>query len=254
MQWLLATDLDNTLVGDDAALDRLNERLRVARSSQNAYLVYATGRSRQSYGQLCTTTPLLEPDVLIAAVGTEIYQAGSEIPDAAWSAQLQDHWDRSLVQQVVTEQFTVLSPQTESEQRPFKASYFLDPAIADAVIADLTEALQTEGIQAQFIYSGGKDLDIVPQTANKGKALQFVRAQYGVDASQTVACGDSGNDIALFSEDNHRGILVGNAQPELLQWHHANPSGDRYLAQAAYAAGILEGLVFFGFVADQTLV
>ncbi len=54
--------------------------------------------------------------------------------------------------------------------------------------------------------------------------MQFLQKQWGFDLKQTVACGDSGNDLALFSVGEERGIIVGNAQPELLQWHKANPA------------------------------
>nr|MBA2749314.1 HAD hydrolase family protein [Tatlockia sp.] len=69
-----------------------------------------------------------------------------------------------------------------------------------------------------------------------------------IDAMQTVVCGDSGNDISLFSYNEERGIIVGNAKSELLQWHNANPANYHYLAQAFCAGGILEGLNHFGFI------
>lgn len=68
-----------------------------------------------------------------------------------------------------------------------------------------------------------------------------------IDPAQTVVCGDSGNDIALFA-GAERGIIVGNASYELLQWHNDNPADHHYLAEAACAGGILEGLNYFGFL------
>jgi sucrose-6-phosphatase len=97
------------------------------------------------------------------------------------------------------------------------------------------------------IYSSDRDLDILPDRADKGKALTYVRELLGFAPDRTVACGDSGNDIALFTE-NTRGIIVGNARSELMHWHQTHPNPDRYLAQADCAAGILEGLQHFGFI------
>jgi sucrose-6-phosphatase len=251
MRSLLITDLDNTLVGNLEALNLLNGRLIEARQQRDLLLVYSTGRSLTSYRHLCTITPLLTPDILITAVGTEIYKGAQEPPNAQWSAKLQQNWDRALVEQIAS-QFMALKPQSNPEQRPFKASYFLDVAkaahqeSAPQVMAELSEALQAQELSCQLIYSGSKDLDILPQGANKGKAMQFVQAQYGIDDTHTVACGDSGNDIALFG--NNKGIIVGNAQPELLSWHAQNPASHRYLATASYAAGMLEGLVHFEFL------
>jgi sucrose-6-phosphatase len=245
MQWLLVTDLDNTLVGDDDALETLNKRLEKAREQAHIVLVYSTGRSLTSYRQLCENTHLLPPDILITSVGTEIYESGNEHPNVQWSEHLQPQWNHDLVLKIAS-QFDALKPQDEPEQRPFKASYFLEAVIADQVIAELSDALQKEGLSAQLVYSGGIDLDILPQAANKGKAMQFVQTQLGIAPPRTVACGDSGNDIALFTGKENRGIIVGNAQPELLDWHAQTPSPYRYLARSSYAAGILEGLHYFG--------
>jgi sucrose-6-phosphatase len=244
---LLITDLDNTLVGNLEALNLLNDRLMEARQQQEILLVYSTGRSLTSYRHLCTTTPLLTPDVLITSVGTEIYRSGQALADAEWSTQLQQNWDRSLVQQVAS-QFKSLNPQPEPEQRPFKVSYFLDVDMAESVMAEVAEALRSQGLSCQLIYSGGKDLDILPEGADKGKAMQFVQAQYEIGDTHTVACGDSGNDIALFGKN--KGIIVGNAQSELLSWHAQNLAAHRYLATAQYAAGMLEGLMHFGFLPE----
>lgn len=242
MRSLLITDLDNTLVGDLAALNLLNDRFIEARQQQEIILVYSTGRSLTSYRQLCATVSLLPPDMLITAVGTEIYEGNGAHLNTQWSNQLIQNWDRTLVEEIAG-QFMVLEPQPEPEQRPFKVSYFLDAAIASPIIAELSDVLRSQGVSCQLIYSGGKDLDILPQNADKGKAMQFVQSQFEISDTHTVACGDSGNDIALFGQN--RGIIVGNAQPELLNWHHQNPAPHHYLATAHFAAGILEGLSHF---------
>lgn len=243
MRSLLITDLDNTLVGDAVALNLLNDRFIQAKRQQDILLVYSTGRSLTSYRHLCTEAPLLPPDVLVTSVGTEIYVGEDVHLNSEWSAQLQQNWERALVQDIAA-QFKALRPQPSPEQRPFKVSYFLEAAIAPQVMAEVSAALHAQGLSCQLIYSGSKDLDILPKNANKGKAMQFVQAQFEVEDAHTVACGDSGNDIALFGKN--RGIIVGNAQPELLHWHQQNPAPHRYLATAHYAAGILEGLEHFG--------
>ncbi len=183
----------------------------------------------------------------MTAVGTEVYFPGQETPDPHWSAQLQTHWDRALVVSI-TQQFPDLMPQPEPEQRPFKVSFFLQAAVTSEVLPALEAAFQTQQLPVKLVYSGGKDLDVLPPAGDKGQAMQFVRQTLGIAATQTLACGDSGNDIALFSAGEERGLIVGNAQSELRQWHAANPSDHRHLAQAHYAAGILEGLYHFQFL------
>jgi sucrose-6F-phosphate phosphohydrolase len=246
-QFLFVTDLDNTLVGDDQALAELNRHLKMHRQEHGTKIVYATGRSPTLYRQLQTEKHLLEPDALIAAVGTEIYLNGSDTPDSGWFQRLSQGWDRDVVV-AASAHFADLVAQPDSEQRPFKVSFFLTQAVAVEVLPQLESLLQQQGLDIKLIYSTGQDLDILPRHSDKGQAMQFLRQQWGIEPEQTVACGDSGNDVALFSVGEERGIIVGNAQPELLEWHNANPSAHHYLANASCAGGIIEGLNHFGFL------
>ncbi|MEX0270509.1 sucrose-phosphate phosphatase [Leptolyngbyaceae cyanobacterium UHCC 1019] len=244
--FLFVTDLDHTLVGDDAAMVELNRILGDHRQQHGTKIVYSTGRSLSSYRQLKAEKPLLDPDGLIVSVGTEIYSAGSDSPDPIWAEVLSTHWDRDQVV-AIANQFD-LTPQPTAEQRPFKVSYFLAEAIAVNLLPKLQALLDAKGLETQLVYSGGKDLDILPRRANKGKAMIFLREQLAISPDRTVACGDSGNDLSMFCDRPERGIIVGNAMPELLTWHYANPSCDRYLAKKSCAGGILEGLHHFGFL------
>jgi sucrose-6F-phosphate phosphohydrolase len=245
--FLFVTDLDNTLVGDDRAMAKLNRQLEQHRQQYGTQIVYSTGRSPRSYRQLTTEKDLLEPDVLILSVGTEIYHGNDETTDPAWASMLSKGWERERVVEIAAH-FADLIPQPDSEQRPFKVSYFLTEEAAVEVIPQLDQWLKQNGLQVQLVYSGGKDLDVLPLQANKGKALDFLRQRLGIAPERAIACGDSGNDLSMFRDRPERGIIVGNARPELLDWHHANPNPNRYLAQAHCAGGILEGLQHFGFL------
>lgn len=246
--FLFVTDLDNTLVGNDNALKELNQQLAPQRQNYGTKIVYATGRSRQIYHELKAEKQLLDPDALICAVGTEIYEDDrSDIPDPDWSAKLSQGWNRELTVATAAH-YADLVPQDASEQRPFKVSYLLTEEAAVEVLPRLEAQLQEQGLKVKLIYSGGQDLDILPRVSDKGLAVQFLQQKWGGDPTHTVVCGDSGNDVALFSVPRARGIIVGNARPELRQWYDANQSDDRYLAQAHCAGGILEGLHHFGFL------
>jgi len=246
-KFLLVTDLDNTLVGDDTALKHLSQLLNDHRQTHGTILVFSTGRSRVSYQGLKAEKQLLEPDAVITSVGTEIYRDGSDTPDANWSDKLSQNWDRDSVVATAAH-FADLIPQPDSEQRPFKVSYFLTPEAAVEVLPQLETALRERNLDIKLIYSSDKDLDILPRQADKGEAMIFLRQSLNIPAERTVVCGDSGNDKALFNAGEERGIVVGNARKELLEWHFANPSPHRYLAQAHCAGGILEGLQHFGFL------
>ena len=246
--FLFVTDLDNTLVGDDNALKALNQQLSQHRQQYGTKIVYATGRSRQIYHDLKTAKHLLDPDALIAAVGTEIYDDdGHDTPDSGWSEKLSQGWDRDLIVATAAH-YADLVTQPETEQRPFKVSYYLTEEAAVEVLPRLESQLAERGLDVKLIYSGGRDLDILPRQADKGLAVQFLQQKWGIDSTKTVVCGDSGNDIALFSVGEARGVIVGNARPELRQWYDQNPADYRYLAQAYCAGGILEGLYHFQFL------
>ncbi|PSB02315.1 sucrose-phosphate phosphatase [Merismopedia glauca] len=244
--FLFVTDLDNTLVGDRASLQELNQLLEHHRQTHGTKIVYATGRSLYLYQQLASEANLLVPDALIAAVGTEIYLNRETSPHIDWANHLNLGWNRETVVNIAAE-FADLLPQSHSEQGNFKVSYFLAAAAAVEVLPRLESLLESEKIEAKLIYSSGKDLDIIPRQSDKGLAVKFMQNYWQMTPDQTVVCGDSGNDIPLFSVGEERGIVVGNAQPELSLWCEVNPVSYRYQAKANYAGGILEGLMYFGF-------
>lgn len=246
--FLFVTDLDNTLVGDDRTLAELNEKLEQHRQEHGTKIVYATGRSPVLFAELSNERQLLEPDALIASVGTEMYLNGSDTPDNGWWDKLTPGWDRDAIL-ATTAHFADLVLQPDSEQRPYKVSFLLTEDSAQEVVPQLKSLLQQQGLDTKLIYSAGIDLDILPRHGDKGLAVQYLRSEWGIEAKHTVVCGDSGNDIALFSQGEERGIIVGNAKSELLQWHKDNPADYHYLAQAFCAGGILEGLNHFGFLA-----
>ncbi|MBD2665758.1 sucrose-phosphate phosphatase [Richelia sinica FACHB-800] len=245
-KFLFVTDLDHTLVGDDDALQELNHRLQTHREEHGTKIVYATGRSPMLYRELQAEKNLLHPDALVSSVGTEIYLHNSDVPDPSWSQVLSPGWQRETIVSV-TKQFPELIPQPDSEQRPFKVSFFLKEELA-GIIPQLESELQKIKLNIKLIYSSGIDLDIVPRTSDKGQAMQFLRQKWDFAAEQTVVCGDSGNDIALFTVGEERGIIVGNARPELIQWYKQYAAHHHYLAQKFCAGGIMEGLKHFGFL------
>ncbi len=244
---LLVTDLDNTLVGNDEALRQLLPLFDRYRQTQGTKIVYATGRSPALYQELASSAYLLAPDALISSVGTEIYLGDTLTPDSRWVDKLSHNWHRKQIVTIASH-FADLEPQPQSEQRPFKVSYYLSTSVAAAVLPQLQQMLEQQGLDVEIIYSGNRDLDIIPSGGNKGKAVQFLREVWQISEIDTVVCGDSGNDISLFKYGAERGIIVGNAQPELRLWHELHPVDYHYFAVADCAAGILEGLQYFRFV------
>ena len=245
--FLFVTDLDNTLVGDDAALVKLNYELSAHRESYQSKIVYATGRSLYLYRLLAEAKSLLPPDALITAVGTEMYfDRQQETYDPEWANVLSQGWDRDEIVAIAS-QFEQLQSQPNSEQNPYKISYYLAEAVAETTIASLKSALQQKGFEIKLIYSAGQDLDLLPKNGDKGLAVQFLRQKWNIAPENTIVCGDSGNDISMF-QGKEKGLIVANAKPELLQWYEANKNSSNYLAQSNCAGGIIEGLKHFSFI------
>ena len=246
--FLFVTDLDNTLVGDAQALAVLNRQLSEHRQAYGTKIVYATGRSLFLYQQLIREENLLTPDALITAVGTEIYfNLEEKVFDSDWAGILSEGWNREEVVAIASN-YPQLIPQPASEQNPLKISYYLTEDVAEIVLPQLQSELAAKALKVKTVYSGSQDLDLLPEKGDKGLALQFLRSRWAVAAENTVVCGDSGNDIALFSVGEERGIIVGNAKSELRQWYEQNRTDYLYLAQGLYANGIREGLKYFAFI------
>jgi sucrose-6F-phosphate phosphohydrolase len=239
MQFLLITDLDNTLVGDDRATFTLNQKLAVVR--HYCYLIYATGRSYASALYLAQTQQLMEPDYWITGVGTEIYERGQL--DRSWASQLSAGWHRDAIAKIAqTNAALILQPQ--SEQNPWKISFCLAQPGNSSIIDDLHSQLKQAGMNYQIVFSSGRDVDILPGNADKGAAASYLRKRLHVTELSTLACGDSGNDISLFQQST-LGTIVRNAQPELLKWYETHKPPHCYLARSPYAWGMLEGLQYF---------
>ncbi|KAK9861895.1 hypothetical protein WJX84_012057 [Apatococcus fuscideae] len=260
-RFVLVSDLDWTMVDHsdkaNSALLKFND-LWKAKLAQDSLLVFSTGRSHKLFEELKAEVPLLNPDVLVCSVGTEIFYEsisnGKSQPevDQEWVAELDKAWDREAAIQAAAS-VPELHPQAASEQRPHKLSYNLQNqpgSNATEIIQRLQEALDAcKGLKAQIIYSGGVDVDILPLSASKGKALDFLLQQMKKQGSYprdgVLVNGDSGNDIELFVVKGVKGCIVSNAHAELRQWHESNNFDSVFLASQRGAGGIMEAIGHF---------
>ncbi|MEM1107797.1 MAG: HAD-IIB family hydrolase [Planctomycetota bacterium] len=234
-RWLLISDVDDTLTGDDDALSRFTDaiatrrpRLRVAlNSSRPAASVDAT---------LAEVFPAgFRPDAVITAMGTQIRVAGEWVD--AWTKRFEG-WPRDEIDKVVV---SLGHRAHDAEyQTPHKASFAVPRGEAQEQVK---AELDRRGLPCRIIASGSDDLDILPPGGGKDEATLFLAQHLGVDpASRLVVAGDSANDLAMFNV-SHRCVAVGNARGELLD---AMPAAYSYHAPAKHAAGVLEGLEHFG--------
>lgn len=233
-QWLIVSDIDDTLTGDRDSLERLWAALQPLRgsvrlalnSSRPAASVDETIRSYFPAG--------FAPDAIITGLGTEIRIGGAFLHD--WASRFET-WPRQEIVDLVLR--FGHQPHPDEFQTPGKASF----AVPDAEAVEiLLGTLSAHGLPVQALYTGESDLDLIAPDGGKDRALKFLARHFHVPEGRVIAAGDSGNDLAMFEAADHA-IAVGNARREL---RHAAPRYKTYFARAAHAAGVHEGLQAFG--------
>ncbi|GBO53641.1 sucrose-phosphate phosphatase [Pseudanabaena sp. lw0831] len=177
---------------------------------------------------------LLDPNYWITGVETEIY--AQDQLDFVWANKISVDWNRDAIASFVTTQFPQLKLQVKEEQNSWKLSFNLLDSLG--TIDQLVSSLQTRQLKAQVIFSSNVDVDILPLNANKGKAVQYLQNKLGIAANRTLVCGDSGNDISMFQQPVY-GVIVNNAQLELIEWYQAHADEHTILRKIPMRAAFL---------------
>lgn len=233
-EYLLISDLDDTLLGDDAALQRFAAYYDSL--SPRLAIVYASGRSFESMRDDVQATALPEPLDIISGVGSEIRRYPDGEMDAGWVEKISKNWSTETVREILADE-PDLQLQPESEQLAFKVSYFLWDATT-ARLDQLREKLQRAGVETSYVYSSNRDLDFLPRGVDKGAAALFLSRELGFDPDHVMVAGNSGNDAKLFEHHFH-GIIVANSHDELKQLA-SDPAN--YLSPLPIADGVRDGV------------
>jgi len=240
---VIICDIDNTLLGDKGGLKRLLDRLKEA-GDKVAFGV-ATGRRLDSTLKVLDEWGVPTPDLLITAVGTEIYYGNGLVEDQGWSRHINYQWKPDELRKAL-EGADGLRLQPKTDQRRFKLSYFVDPEKM-ANVNSIRTCLRKRDLHCKLIYSHQAYLDLLPVRASKGLAIRYLMVKWGLSPDRLLVAGDSGNDIEMLRGET-LGVVVGNYSPEV-----DTLLGEPriYFAEGEYATGVLEGADHYDFFGEM---
>lgn len=232
---VLATDLDGTFLGGtpaqcEALYDWILER------RDEIELIYVTGRSLTTMQDVLTDLPL-QPDHIIADVGTSVYSGPKGLPLAALETWLDASWpvDAKTQIQAVLLQHPHLVSQPIVEGRRVSC-FYSDASLALAA----RNALLSLGFDV--LLSAERYLDVLPPGVQKGTTLLKTLHALDLNPQRTLVAGDTLNDLSLF-HTGLAGVAVANREPLLNQalvgLNHV------HLSEYDGAAGVLDALKRF---------
>lgn len=257
---VLATDLDGTLIplmGNAENLDDLSRLTRSIRENRIP-LVFVTGRHLESVKTAIVEYRLPEPDCIICDVGATVCQRSETgwetVADYATEMQIRLNRESLRDARGLFADSDVIRLQEPVKQSDFKMSFYVDAEHLASARDQLEKAITDQGIDGTIVasvdpFNGDGLLDVLPNQVSKAFALDWWCHHQGWSRPEIVFAGDSGNDLAALTA-GYRTIVVGNAQPDLVQQvrerHRQNRWDDRlHVCKRDATSGVVEGCQHF---------
>lgn len=256
MEYVLVSDIDETLTGDEEGIRQFNKIMLANR--EKFYLVYSSGRFKESILSVIEKERLIQPDAIISNMGTEIYYAPNWDIDKEWEKIIGKNWNKGKIASILSGFY--LQPQPY--EKKFVIPYYIEEeSIAKKVRETLkghrVKVICTRSFQLQkmvktpvispapvvfSLFFEKLYLDIVPECAGKGNTAKYIRNKMSLPI---ICCGGAENDENMLKISNY-GILVGNTSIRLKR--KLSKFSNIYLAKSYYAKGVIEGLKFYSVI------
>ncbi|HIK04461.1 MAG TPA: HAD-IIB family hydrolase [Trichormus sp. M33_DOE_039] len=235
----LVTEIDNTLLGDQEALETLIKRIH--EQGQTTGVGIATGRSLKSTLSMLEEWQFPMPDLLITSTGSEIYYGPRIVTDTSWQKHISQNWQPEAIREAM-KNIPGVELQSADAQGKFKISYFVDPSVSPSY-REIIRHLRRQQLPVKGVYSHDMYLDLLPIRASKGDAIRYIALKWGLPIKRFLVAGASGNDETMLA-GNTLAVVVGNYSKELQK---LRGYAQIYFAQGQYAWGILEALDYYDF-------
>ena len=261
----ICTDLDRTLIpnGDQSLSEGALDVFKDICLSDNIQLCYVTGRNLNLTNKAIVEYELPIADFLICDVGASAYyrQNNKYTIDNHWKHEIESDWngmDINLIHELLDD-ISDLLLQEKDNQSIFKLSYYTKNK-PESQIKEINKRLKLINVNVNIISSYDEIscrylIDILPRSVSKLHAINYLMEKNGDTYDNTIFCGDSGNDLDVFTS-GIPSILVKNAHQDIIDKINTyeksgaalniyKAKGDYFHLNGNYVAGILEGLSHF---------
>lgn len=235
-QWLVALDVDGTIIHEDETLmDVVHDAVRAARDAGHI-VTLATGRSWES------TRPILEkleltPEYVVSANGAITMRRDTGV-EGNYRRDLVETFDpgpvlsrirdglpegRFLVEDANGHRLYTEGMQEWNLDNARKVEFeelFALPATRVVVVspgqepAEFQSLIESLGLhQVSYFIGWTAWLDIAPDGVNKGTAMERVRSIHDIPMERVLVVGDGRNDIEMFewASGGGRAVAMGQA-------------------------------------------
>lgn len=262
---LICSDLDRTLLpnGHHPESPGAREAMKRLVSRDEIDLAYVSGRDLALVLSAMESYRLPDPRWIIGDVGTSIHESapGGWRLSESWQALILRDWGKNRPARLMDALDGIggMAPQEPARQGAAKISYYTAvDADRSGIESTIAKRLGQLEVSYRLVWSADEILnrgllDILPVSASKLHAIEFLIAERQHTRDRTLFAGDSGNDLEVLASDLPS-VLVANAHEDLralaVELAARQGHGDAlYLARGGflgmngnYSAGILEGV------------